>query len=574
MRRFAALCDALDASASGDDQQAALQRYFDAAPAADAAWAVHLLVGGRPQPALPAARTAQLLRDTACALAGIDAWLFDASLQAVGDLAETVAHLLPPPQQRSELGLAAWIEQRLLPLRGLPDDEQALKLRQALAELDAPARLVFIKLASGGFRSAVDALQLQQALARHAGIDAWRVAQRLTGWADRATAATAERYRQLLSPSGADGSDAGRPCLFGALRPLTDVPTLPGAIGSGLIGLIGWRVGLQIEWQIEWQFDGLRVQLVRRAGQTWIWSCAGALLNDRLPELVAAARALPDGCVLDGVLLAWRGGDALPLPSSRLQQRLARKTLTRQQRAEVPLVLVAFDLLQLHGADQRDRPLQQRRTALQALLGALLDGGPLRLSPSLPANDGDQLTALHTRSRQQGARGLVLKRCDAAYGVDWWAWQAEALTLLAVLVYVQASQGRRGAAEFSFAVWSRRPRDAGEAQAVAEELAAHRTPAASALQLLTCAKTGAGLNDADRAAVEALVRDHTLQRFGPVRSVRPLLVIELECDRVDHSARHKSGLALQGLRMLRIRHDKALHQADDLPTLQGLITNP
>ena len=557
MRRFAALFDALDASTATGDKVAALVQYFGGAPAQDAAWAVYFLAGGKPRQVVPTA----VLRSTACAAAGIDDWLFDACYQAVGDLAETIAHVLPPPARRSDDGLAHWVEQRLLPLRGLAPEEQALRLRAAFDDLAAPERFLLVKLIGGGFRVGVSKLLVQRALAQHAGIDARRVAQRLMGWTDARATVSAQRFQRLVSTDDDGPADAGQPYPFFLAHALQAEPATLGPVG---------------DWLVEWKYDGIRAQLVRRAGGCWIWSRGEELMSDRFPEITALASALPDGTVLDGEVLVWREGDASPSPFNLLQQRIGRKTLTKKVLADAPVVFVAYDLLERGGVDQRDRPQHERRAALDAVLA----GAALRLSPIVPATDWPDLAAQRALSRARGVEGLMLKQRDAHYGSGrtrsdgtWWKWKIDPLTADGVLIYAQAGHGRRAGVytDYTFAVWNRAPRDAAEAQAVVDAIAARRPAEPGALQLVPFAKAYSGLSDEEFAQVDREIRAHTLEKFGPVRSVRPTLVFELGFEGINHSPRHKSGIAVRFPRMLRIRHDKPLHQADTLPTLQALI---
>jgi DNA ligase-1 len=561
MRRFAALYQALDASTGTADKVAALQRYFAEAPAADAAWAVYFLAGGKPRQVLPTA----LLRSTAGALAAIDDWLFEACYQTVGDLAETIALVLPPPARRSELGLAHWVEERLLPLRGLSPVEQAAALRVAFDELDADERFLLIKLIGGGFRVGVSKLLVQRALAAHAGIDAKRIAQRLMGWTDARASVSAERFARLIAAEDEAGSgDAGQPYPFFLAHPLQAAPQTLGEPG---------------DWLVEWKYDGIRAQVVRRAGGCWIWSRGEELVTDRFPELLAAAQALPEGTVLDGEILAWRAGEAAPAPFTLLQQRITRKTLSRKLLAEAPVVFIAYDLLELAGQDLRQQPQEERRAALEALL----QGRPWRLSPLLQAPEWPQLAAQREQSRALGVEGLMLKQRQGRYGSGrsksegvWWKWKIDPLTVDAVLIYAQAGHGRRAGVytDYTFAVWNRTPRDAAEAQAVVDAISARAPAQPGALQLLPVAKAYSGLSDAEFARVDREIRAHTLEKFGPVRSLRPTLVFELGFEAINRSTRHKSGVALRFPRMLRIRDDKPLHEADTLPMLQALLTAP
>lgn len=561
MRRFAALYQALDASTATGDKLAALQAYFAGAPAVDAAWAVYFLAGGKPRQVVPTA----LMRETACAVAGIEDWLFEASYQAVGDLAETIAHLLPDPAPGAidDAGLATWVEERLLPMRGLPPAEQAARLRDAWARLDATGRFLLVKLIGGGFRVGVSKLLVTRALAAVSGLDPKQVAQRLMGWTDARAAPTAARYRALLDASAdAAPGDDGRPYPFFLAHALDVEPDALGPVDG---------------WIAEWKYDGIRAQVVRRGGGTWIWSRGEELVTERFPEIVARAAALPDGTVLDGEILVWHDGAPAPAPFNLLQKRIARRTLPKKLLAEAPVRFLAYDLLESEGVDRRDEPQHVRRARLEALL-------PARdVSPRLPAADWPALAAARSESRARGVEGLMLKQRDARYGSGrtrrdgtWWKWKVDPLTADAVLVYAQAGHGRRASVytDYTFAVWSRAPRDAAEAQSVVEAIA-RREPAPrddpGALRLVPFAKAYSGLSDAEFAAVDKVIRANALEKFGPVRSVRPTLVFELAFEGIGASPRHQSGIAVRFPRMLRRRDDKPLHEADTLDTLRALM---
>ena len=562
MRRFAQLYQALDASTATGDKLAALQAYFAAAPAQDAAWAVYFLAGGKPRQVVPTA----LMRETACAMAGIDDWLFEACYQAVGDLAETIAHMLPPPvAEADELGLAHWVEQRLLPLRGLPPETQAARLREAWETLDTACRFLLVKLIGGGLRVGVSKLLVQRALAAVSGLDPKQLAQRLMGWTDARATPSAERFRQLIDPEATPQQDAGQPYPFFLAHPLQGPPQDLGPPG---------------DWLAEWKYDGIRAQVVRRASQAWIWSRGEELVTDRFPEVVAAAMGWPDGTVLDGEILAWRAGEPQPAPFTLLQQRIARKTLPKKLLADAPVRFIAYDLLESDRQDRRGEPQHQRRARLEALLPEA------QRSPIVDEPDWPALAALRAESRSRGVEGLMLKHRDARYGSGrtksdgvWWKWKIDPMAVDAVLIYAQAGHGRRASVytDYTFAVWNRAPRDAAEANAVVEAIA-RREPAprddADALQLVPFAKAYSGLSDAEFAAVDRVIRATTLEKFGPVRSVRPTLVFELGFEGLNASARHRSGIAVRFPRMLRTRPDKPLHEADTLQTLMSLMAQP
>ena len=557
MQSFAGLYQALDASTSTQDKVAALVRYFQSAPPADAAWAVYFLAGGKPRQVVPTA----VLREVACRLAGIDDWLFEACYQAVGDLAETIAHVLPPGTARSSAGLAEWIEERLLPLRGLPPAEQAERVAAAFNALDSAGRFLLVKLIGGGFRVGVAKLLVQRALAEAAGLDAKLVAQRLVGWTDARATPSAARYAELVAPAHAGATTGGQPYPFFLAHQLqADTATL----------------GDVADWLVEWKYDGIRAQVVKRGGQVWIWSRGEELVTERFPEVQQRAAAWPDGTVVDGELLVWPEGALQPGSFNQLQQRIGRKTLPKKLLAEAPVALLAYDLLEEGGVDLRAEPQHARRTRLEAF--ALAFG--LRLSPRVEAPNWEAYAELRGQSRERGVEGFMLKQRGSRYGSGrtkndgtWWKWKIDPLSVDAVLIYAQAGHGRRASVytDYTFAVWSRAPADAAEAQGVVDAIARREPAQEGALQLLPFAKAYSGLTDEEFAAVDRVIRASTIDKFGPVRSVKPSLVFEIGFEAISASPRHKSGIAVRFPRMLRIRSDKPLHEADTLQGLKALM---
>jgi DNA ligase-1 len=530
MRRFTALYMALDATTKTNQKIAAMRDYFAAAAPGDAAWALYFLSGRRPKRLLSSA----LLRHWAGELAGIPEWLLVEAYGAVGDSAETITLLLPPGETTSDLPLQVWVEQRVLPLYTLDEAAQRAAVVSYWHELDEPGRFVFNKLLTGSFRVGVSQRLLVRALAEVAALAAAVpdevIAHRLMGTWEPA----AEFYARLLAPEVED-ADVSRPYPFFLAYPLEDEPQTLGDVA---------------EWQAEWKWDGIRAQLIRRAGQTFLWSRGEELVTDRYPEVVAAAEGLPDGTVIDGELLPWANGGVLPFGA--LQRRIGRKTLSRKMLQEVPVVLLAYDLLEWRGEDLRSRPLAERRAGLEALLTPL--GAPeLPLSTIVPAAAWDDLTTARAGSRERNVEGLMLKRRSSPYQVgrkrgDWWKWKIEPYTIDAVMIYAQRGSGRRASlySDYTFALW-----DNGE--------------------LVPFAKAYSGLTDAEMRQVDAFVRRNTEERFGPVRSVTPQLVFELGFEAIQRSNRHKSGVAVRFPRILRWRHDKPIAEADTLATLKAML---
>ena len=560
MKRFARLCHELDASTATLDRVQAMVEYLRATESPDAAWAVYFLAGGKRRPSVRAAT----LRTLATCLSGLPPWLFDASHQAAGDLAETIAHVLPPPLTPSDLTLSEWIEHRLLPLREATAPDQERRIASYWDELDATGRVLLTRLMAGGFRGVLNQSLVQQALAQVAGLDPTIIAQRLVGYTDRRQLPNEQAYGRLVSRQRQGTADAGQPYPFSAAQ-----------VWAGPVEAMAATLGPPARWAAEWKYDGIRAQLVKRAGRVWIWSGGDELVTPRYPELKAAAARLPEGTVLDGEIVAWQGDRAVALHA--LQRRLGRKTVDDRLLAEVPVGFVANDLLEWQGEDWRMRMHTQRRSALEA---ALVHAPALHLSPAELRASWHEYAALRVTARARGAEGFTLKRRDAGYALgatgtagDHWTWKIEPYLVDAVLIYARAGQGPRAGqyADYTFAVWNRAPLDAAEAQSVVEAIGRREPARPHGLQLLSFAKACDGLSDEALRDVDRVIRSATLEKFGPVRSVKPSLVMALGFEAIYRSARHKSGLSVRGARMLRVHLDKPLHEAATLGTLQALL---
>lgn len=551
MKAFADLYMRLDATTSSNAKLAALQGYFNEAPAEDAAWAVYFLAGGRPRQLVPT----RMLRELAIELSSLPEWLFEESYQSVGDLAETVSLLLPESSHATDEGLAQWVEAYLLPLRGQPPEAVKQRLPELWAQLDRQSLMLCLKLITGSFRVGVSKLLVTRALAQMCGLDAKRVAQRLVGYTDLSHRPTAASYLKLIAAESADehAQRGGQPYPFFLAHAL-QAPTEQ----------FDALLGAPSDWQVEWKWDGIRAQVVKRDGQLWIWSRGEELVTDRFPELHSLANILPDGVVLDGEILVWKtdgASDALAVqPFALLQQRIGRKTLGKKLLADAPVVLQAYDLLEWQGEDWRSRPQHERRQQLEQVLEDY-PLAPVLLSPLIQGEDWEDLARQREASRSLGVEGMMLKARDAFYGVGrtkdmgvWWKWKIDPFSVDAVLIYAQRGHGRRASlySDYTFAVWDSPP----------------GTPQRT---LVPFAKAYSGLSDAEMRKVDAIIRKTTVETFGPVRSVTPTLVFELGFEGIALSKRHKSGIAVRFPRMLRWRDDKPVDEADDLGTLQALL---
>jgi DNA ligase-1 len=571
VKAFAALYERLDAATATSRKQEALADYLRAAmrdPAqhASAAWAVYFLAGGKPRQIAPT----KLLRHLALEDAQLPEWLFDECYQTVGDLAETLALLLPPGDACEDVPLDDWMRARLLPLRAASEDEKFARLRQWTRVLPPEQRLIFFKLITGALRVGVSRLQVARALAQAADVDPNRMAQRMMGYTQAGRVPTATDFAALTAPvreDEAESLDGGKPYPFylahAFQRPVAEMAAALGPVEN---------------WIVEWKFDGVRAQYVQRGEEWRLWSRGEELVGDSYPELAQLSRWLPGGVALDGELVVLRAAEMAAArdltglqPFASLQRRLGRKIVGAKNLRELPVVFIAYDLLEKDGCDLRAAPQSMRRHMLEALVDEAMSRAresgvslPLRLSPLLAAPDWRALHEKREEARALGVEGMMLKARAGAYGVGrrkgsdsdnvWWKWKLDPMSVDAVLIYAQRGHGRRSGvySDYTFALWSDPPESA-------------------ARGLVPFAKAYSGLTDQEMRAVDDIIRKTTVETFGPVRGVTPTLVFELGFEGISESKRHKSGVAVRFPRMLRWRRDKPVAEADTLQTLRQLL---
>ena len=529
MIRFAALYNALDSTTKTNEKIAAMRRYFADAPHDDAAWATFFLAGNKLRQIVPT----KLLRAWAAQRANVPMWLFEESYHAVGDLAETLSLVVPPGEVQSDDSLTFWIQQRLEPLRKMDEEPLREAVLQIWDETPAAMRLVVMKLITGAFRVGVSKRLVTRAIAEYADVPADVVAHRLMGsWKP-----TADFFASVIDPDSGD-------TLVSQPYPFCLAAAIDNDVGPAPLGDCG-------DYSAEWKWDGIRGQVIRRSGQTFIWSRGEDLMENRWPEIESAAQWLPDGTVIDGEILASLA-DGTVLPFAELQRRIGRKTVGKKLLTEVPVIFHAFDLLEDRGEDLRALPMHQRRERLENLLNAI-DHAHLRPTVILPSDSWDHLAKIREGSREKNAEGLMLKHRDSVYEVGrvrgaWFKWKVNPYTIDAVLIYAQRGSGKRASlyTDYTFALW----RDG---------------------ELVPFAKAYSGLDDAEIRKVDRFVRTHTKEAFGPVRSVTPELVMELAFEGLQKSTRHKSGVATRFPRIVRWRHDKTPRDANTLEDLQAMM---
>jgi len=549
VKLFTALYWRLDATTRTQEKLLALVDYFSAADPADAATAVQVLCGGRQLRAV----STTLLRRWAAEETGLPDWLVEECYAHVGDLAETLALLLPDAPVATDAGrrrgLAATVADTIHAIR----DADAARKREVVTatwrRLEPRERIVWHKLLTGGLRVGVSRTLVARALAAVAGVEPAVMSHRLMGGGGGG----AEGFLNLLATE-TQGDDR-RPYPF-FLASAVDRPRAD-AVADDLGDIGGW--------QAEWKWDGMRAQIVRREGSVTLWSRGEELVTEAFPEIATAAETLPAGAVLDGELLAVArdaAGRGLRLQGfAAVSRRAGRRRVPRKILADIPCVFVAYDLLEVTGVDIRERPLAARRGLLEDLVptcfGAALEAGDgagaLFRSPLVEADSWQALAARRGESRTRGVEGLMLKRRASPYGTgrtrgDWWKWKVEPLEIDAVLLYAQAGHGRRAGlhSDYTLGVWDDD-------------------------RLVTIAKAYSGLSDAEIIEIDRIVRATTIERHGPVRICTPTLVMQLAFEGISASTRHKAGLAVRFPRIVRWRRDKTPAEAGSLADLRRML---
>lgn len=532
MKNFAELIKALDNSNKTSVKVDALTDYFRHASPQDKVWTIALLSHRRP----PRPVNTTLLRIWANELANIPLWLFEESYHIVGDLAETIALIIPTTLEHSDKSLTLFL-QEIIALKKKSDDEKKNYLHENWLSLNYYERFVFTKLITGSFRIGVSQKLMTRALSKAENVDENLLAHKLMGdWDPNAIT-----FQELILDE--KNSDyASKPYPFYLAYPIE------GAVEN---------LGDASDWSIEHKWDGIRSQTIIRENQIYIWSRGEELVTDKYPEIHSFVGVIPNGTVIDGEILPYPNGEIGTF--NDLQTRIGRKTVSVALLAKTPVIIKAYDILEWNNVDIRSKSYSERREILEHLFENCRESGiPLHLSQRVLLSSWDQITAERERARELKSEGLMIKRKNSEYGVgrkkgDWWKWKIEPLVIDAVLTFAMRGHGRRSNlfTDYTFALW--------------------QTNDDGSRELVTFAKAYSGLTDAEFRQVDDWIKKHTLERFGPVRSVTPELVFEIGFEGIALSKRHKSGIATRFPRILRWRHDKKIDEANTIEDIKNMI---
>lgn len=525
MKRFADLFEQLHQTNKTNQKVGLLVDYFRKAHDKDKIWTIALFTGRRPKRPV---NTSQI-RMYAMESSGLNAWLFEESYHVAGDLAETIALLLPFPEKKSNKNLSDWIE-FINDLAGKDDDQKKNALLNAWNELDQQERFVFLKILTGSFRVGVSQNLIVQALSEYTGIEKSVISHRIMGNWDP----TIVSFRDLIFEENSL-DDISRPYPFCLAHPLEGSPE---TLGDADL------------WQAEWKWDGIRGQIIKRSGNLFVWSRGEELVTDKFPEFISLSDRLPDGTVLDGEILPYHNDQILSF--NILQTRIGRKNLSPKILKEAPVGFFVYDVMEWNGEDIRTQTLIERRELAKTIVNSL-HLPCISFSESVHFSNWNQLEKIRMSSRKNSAEGFMLKRKSSAYLTgrkrgDWWKWKIDPLSIDAVLIYAQKGHGRRADlyTDYTFGVWN-------------DGI------------LVPFAKAYSGLTDEEIRKVDSFVKRNTLEKFGPVRTVSPELVFEIGFEGIQESSRHKSGVAVRFPRILKWRSDKKAEEADSLVTLKEML---
>ncbi|MEO8412347.1 MAG: ATP-dependent DNA ligase [Ginsengibacter sp.] len=524
---FAQLVAELSRFTKTNEKLQSLVDYFATAPDTDKVWVIAIFSGRRPRRAV----NSRLMREWCAEITKYPSWLFDECYHTVGDLSETLALLLPETKEINQVNksLSHYLE-AFISIEKQDESIRKKFITGSWHQMNRDERFVFNKLITGSFRIGVSQKTIVNALAKTVDLSASVIAHRISGNWDPVTTS----FNDLLSES-VSISDFSKPYPFYLAYALEEAAEI---------------LGSPVEWQAEWKWDGIRGQLIKRNNELFVWSRGEELMTDKFPEYFILKDLLPDGVVIDGEIIP--AVDGKPLPFSILQTRIGRKNVGKKQLQEAPICFFAYDLLEYNGTDLRGKPLSERRKQLEEIILPIKNNA-IQISAIIPFSSWAELAELREKSREMNSEGIMLKRKDSDYKVgrkrgDWWKWKIDPLTIDCVMVYAQKGSGRRSNlyTDYTFAV-----KDGDK--------------------LVTFTKAYSGLTDKEFAQVDNFVKRNSLEKFGPVRTVKPELVFEIAFEGIAASNRHKSGVALRFPRMNRWRKDKTVDEINTIEDLRAML---
>lgn len=528
MDGFSKLFEAIDGTTKTNAKIDAIASYLDQAVEADKLFAIALLIGNKPK--RPVKTTT--LREWVADYTQLPLWLFEECYYVVGDLGETISLMISQITDQDSVSISLKeLFELLVELQKYDVEKQREVVETFWKNLSGTPLYLFNKMLTGSFRIGVSKKIVIKAIAKHLNKEEKNIEHQMMGiWNP-----LEHTFKDMFPLEGLEVAHH-IPYPFCLAYPLD--------IDYDALGPIE-------NWFLEKKLDGIRGQIICRNNELFIWSRGEDLLTDKFPEFEALIHMLPAGTVLDGEIIPWK--DGLPLPFSVMQTRIGRKNLSVKFLKEAPLIMVCYDLLEFEGKDLREEPLSVRRKLLEQLIADLEHQDILVLSERMHFDNWEAAGEFRDNARNYHCEGLMLKAENSIYNVGrkkggWWKWKTAPLSIDGVMLYAQSGHGRRANlfTDYTFAVWD------GD-------------------QLVPFAKAYSGLTDKEIGSLDRWIKANTIEKFGPVRSVKPIQVFEIGFEGINESSRHKSGVALRFPRILRWRTDKEPKQANTKDDLLQLL---
>jgi len=540
LNNFSELFLNLDSSNSTNNKIEVLKNYFLSNDPIDNSWAIYLLTGKSNKRFI----SGRYLKNLFSELYEYPVWLIDTCYLKVGDSAEVITLLLKNKSTSRKkvllnISLNELLSKTIPDLSKLNDEEKNFKIKNMWETLPEDNHLIFNKILTGTFRVGVSIGLITKSISKLINIDEEIISHRLMGNFEPSI----DSYEFLINKNI-------------NLQELNSKP-FPFLLANTIEDKI-FKHSIN-DFQFEWKYDGIRMQLIKRSGNVSLWTRGQELVNDSFPELVDKMSHIKDDFVLDGELLVWNFKEQIAFDFSLLQKRINRKSPTRSIQIKYPIIFIAYDLLEINGRDIREIKLENRRIELEKYFSKWHNKTENNISAIFkicnlifPKDWPDALN-YKEKSRENNTEGLIIKKKTSIYSSGrkrgiWWKYKVDPMQLDAVLIYAKGGSGRRAGlyTDYSFALWKDK-------------------------ELIKFASAYSGLTNIEIKELDKWIRKNTIEKFGPVRSLKPEMVFEISFEKIQISKRHKSGIAVRFPRITKWRKDKKINDADSLENAYELM---
>ncbi len=540
LKKFSELFVDLDSSNSTNNKIEVLKNYFLYNDPINNSWAIYLLTGKSNRRFI----SGRYLKNLFSQIYKYPEWLIDTCYLKVGDSAEVITLLLKNKstfrkKKLSNISLNELLSKTIPDLSKLNEEEKNLKIKNIWETLPDDNHLIFNKILTGTFRVGVSIGLITKSISKLVNIDEEIISHRLMGNFEPSI----DSYEFLINKNI-------------NLEELNSKP-FPFLLANTFEEKI-FKHSTN-DFQFEWKYDGIRIQLIKRSGNVSLWTRGQELVNESFPELVEKMSYIKDDFVLDGELLVWNFKEQIAFDFSFLQKRINRKSPTRSVQKKYPIIYIAYDLLEINGRDIREIKLENRRIELERYFSKWQNKTENNISDIFKICDlifpKDWSDALNykEKSRENNTEGLIIKKKTSIYSSGrkkgiWWKYKVDPMQLDAVLIYAKGGSGRRAGlyTDYSFALWKDQ-------------------------ELIKFASAYSGLTNIEIKELDKWIRKNTIEKFGPVRSLKPEMVFEISFEKIQISKRHKSGIAVRFPRITKWRKDKKINDADSLENAYELM---